>query len=78
MLLGIIAEYNPFHLGHQYHLQQARQSLDFEGTIVVMSGHFTQRGTPTLTDKWLRAHMAILGGADLVLELPCAFSVRSA
>ncbi len=74
---GIVAEYNPFHNGHVYHLAKARQ-LTQQPVIVVMSGSFMQRGEPAVLDKWQRAQLAMQGGADLVLELPCAFTLRSA
>lgn len=61
---GIIAEFNPFHNGHKYLLEQA-QGL----TVVAMSGNFMQRGEPALVDKWTRAQMALANGADLVVEL---------
>lgn len=77
-ILGVIAEYNPFHLGHAYHLQQAQTMIEPEATVVIMSGHFTQRGEVAIFDKWSRAQMALLNGADLVLELPTAFASRSA
>lgn len=76
--LGIIAEYNPFHNGHAWHVQQARNLSDCQGVIAVMSGQFLQRGEPASFDKWRRAKMAVLGGVDLVIELPSAFAVRSA
>ena len=77
-ILGIIAEYNPFHLGHRYHIQQAKNQIDAQAVIVIMSGHFTQRGEPAIFDKWSRAEMALNNGADLVFELPFAFASRSA
>ena len=70
---GIIAEFNPFHNGHKYLLDQA------EGVkIVAMSGNFVQRGEPAIVDKWTRAQMALENGADLVVELPFFTSVQSA
>lgn len=75
---GIIAEYNPFHTGHQYHIEQTRQVTGAEYIIVVMSGDFVQRGAPALFPKFTRAEMALLGGADLVLELPASCSCQSA
>ena len=70
---GIIAEFNPFHNGHKYLLEQA------EGLkIVAMSGNFVQRGEPAIVDKWTRAQMALENGADLVVELPFLVSVQSA
>lgn len=76
--VGIIAEYNPFHNGHAWHVQQAKQHSGCDYSIAVMSGQFTQRGEPAAFDKWTRASMAVLGGVDLVLELPVVFAVRSA
>lgn len=75
-IAGIIAEYNPFHNGHQYHLEQTRRDCNADAVIVVMSGEFVQRGEPAAFDKRLRARWALESGADLVLELPsvCAFS----
>ncbi|MDH7498018.1 MAG: nucleotidyltransferase [Syntrophomonadaceae bacterium] len=75
---GIVAEYNPFHRGHAYHLQQAKLRSGAEAAVAVMSGHFVQRGEPALLDKWARAEMALHGGVDLVFELPFAWAVRSA
>jgi len=75
---GIIAEYNPFHNGHLYHLQDAKKRTGADYTIVAMSGNFMQRGTPALLDKYRRAKMALNNGADLVLELPVFYSVSSA
>lgn len=73
MITGIIAEFNPFHNGHKYLLEQA------DGvTIVAMSGNFMQRGEPALIDKWTRAEMALRHGADIVVELPFLVSVQSA
>ncbi|WP_155973194.1 nucleotidyltransferase [Streptococcus ruminantium] len=73
MISGIVAEYNPFHTGHKYLLEQA------EGVkIVVMSGNFVQRGEPAIVDKWTRAQMALEHGADLVVEMPFLVSVQSA
>ncbi|MBZ4655437.1 MAG: hypothetical protein JG781_2796 [Peptococcaceae bacterium] len=77
-IAGIIAEYNPFHLGHLYHLQETRKKTAAEGIICVMSGHFVQRGEPSLVNKWARAEMALAHGADLVLELPALYATRSA
>lgn len=77
-ILGLIVEYNPFHLGHLYHLQQAQQKLKPAATIAVMSGSFTQRGEPAIVDKWARAQMALAAGIDLVLELPVAWATQSA
>lgn len=74
---GIIAEYNPFHNGHLYHLQQTKEKTKLP-IIIIMSGSIMQRGEPALLDKWTRARLAVDNGADLVIELPAAFSLRSA
>ena len=76
--VGIIVEYNPFHNGHAYHLQQAKQQTGADCVIAVMSGHFLQRGEPALVSKWSRTRMALAAGADLVVELPYAFSTQKA
>lgn len=75
---GIIAEYNPFHNGHLYQLNSSKEQTNADYTVVVMSGNFMQRGTPAILDKFLRAKMALLCGADLVLELPAYYAVSSA
>jgi len=75
---GIIAEYNPFHNGHEYHLTETRKRLNSDYIIVVMSGNYVQRGAPTIIDKYSRAEMALKAGADLVLELPTCFATASA
>ena len=67
---GIIAEYNPFHNGHAYHVSCAKEQTNADFLIVVMSGNFVQRGAPALLDKSIRTNMALLEGADLVIELP--------
>ena len=76
--VGIIAEYNPFHNGHLYQMQEARMRSGADYVVVAMSGDFVQRGEPALLDKWVRARMALEGGADLVLELPVRVSSGSA
>lgn len=76
--VGIIAEYNPFHNGHCYQLKQAREMSGADFVIVVMSGDFTQRGTPALLDKYARCEMALRSGADLVIELPVCYATGSA
>lgn len=78
MIVGIVAEYNPFHLGHAYQLQYAKETLGADYCVVVMSGPFTQRGTPALFDKYTRASHALSNGADLVLELPVVYATASA
>ena len=76
--IGIIAEYNPFHNGHLYHLTEAKKRSAADACVCIISGNFTQRGEAAILDKWQRAHLAVSCGADLVLELPFVFSVRSA
>ena len=77
-ITGIIAEYNPFHNGHAYQLRKARTETDADYIIIVMSGNFVQRGAPALLDKYTRTKMALLEGADLVIELPAIWSSASA
>ncbi|MGT2866676.1 nucleotidyltransferase [Streptococcus fryi] len=73
MITGIVAEFNPFHNGHKYLLDQV------DGLkIVVMSGNFMQRGEPAIVDKWTRAKMALANGADIIVELPFLAAVQSA
>ena len=76
--VGIVAEYNPFHKGHLYHMEQARKISGADAVVVVMSGPFVQRGEPALIDKWQRARMALAAGANLVLELPAVFAAHNA
>ncbi len=78
IITGIITEYNPFHKGHEYHLQNAKHHTNADGVVCVMSGNFMQRGIPAIIDKWKRAEMAIKNGIDLVLELPLVYSISSA
>ena len=75
---GIVAEYNPFHNGHAYQMQHAKEATGADYTIIVMSGNFMQRGAPALLDKFTRAKMALECGADLVLELPICYAASSA
>jgi predicted nucleotidyltransferase len=77
-VVGIIAEYNPFHNGHEYHLRQAAELAEAQCIVVVLSSNFVQRGEPSFQDKWSRAEGALAGGADLVLELPVPFSCHNA
>lgn len=76
--VGIIAEYNPFHNGHKYQIEQARVQTNADIVIVAMSGNFLQRGVPAMFDKWTRANWALQNGVDLVIELPTAFSTQAA
>lgn len=73
-IIGIVAEFNPFHNGHKYLLDQAGEGIK----IVAMSGNFMQRGEPALFDKWTRAEMALKNGADIVVELPVMGAVQAA
>lgn len=75
---GIIAEYNPFHRGHQYHIEETRRQTGADFIVAVMSGDYVQRGEPAIVDKYLRTRMALHGGADLVLELPVIYASASA
>lgn len=77
-ITGLITEYNPFHNGHQYHIEKAKKLTGADKVIVVMSGDFVQRGAPALLPKHLRAEMALKAGADLVIELPVFYSCASA
>ena len=76
--IGIIAEYNPFHKGHAHQLEGLRQKYPEATLLVVMSGDFVQRGTPAIFSKFHRAQWALMGGADIVFELPSMFAVSSA
>lgn len=77
-IVGLITEYNPFHAGHLYHMQRARELTGADYCVVLMSGSFVQRGEPAIFDKYRRTKAALLAGADLVLEMPVAFSTASA
>ena len=77
-VVGIIAEYNPFHCGHSFQMEAVRRQHPAAYVVAVMSGSFTQRGAPCILDKWTRARHAIAGGVDLVLELPFVYACRSA
>ena len=75
---AIICEYNPFHNGHKFHIEETKRQLEADAVIAIMSGNFVQRGDAAIFDKHLRAKAAVLGGADLVLELPAVYSSASA
>lgn len=75
---GVVAEYNPFHPGHAFHLGETRRALGECAVVAVMSGNFVQRGECAVFDKWTRARAALEGGADLVLELPTVWAASSA
>ena len=77
-VLGIIAEYNPFHNGHLYHLETSKKLTDADYTVAIISGNFTQRGSTSIVDKWSKTKMALENGIDLVIELPVLYSISSA
>ena len=77
-ILGIIAEYNPLHNGHMYHIKEAQKKVKPDFTIAIISGNFTQRGTPSIVNKWEKAKMALNAGIDIVVELPTIYSISSA
>ncbi|MDO5555098.1 MAG: nucleotidyltransferase [Clostridia bacterium] len=77
-ILGIIAEYNPFHYGHLYHIQQSKKLINPDYTVCVISGNFVQRGEPSLIDKWSKTQIALKYGFDMVIELPTVYSISSA
>ena len=76
--IGIIAEYNPFHNGHLYHLEKVKEMYPDYTIILVMNGNFTERGEVTIIDKWKRCDIALELGVDLVIELPFSFATQSA
>ena len=77
-VLGLIVEYNPFHNGHKYHLEESLRMTKASHVMALMSGDFVQRGTPAFTDKWIRTKMALDSGVNLVLELPALFAFQDA
>ncbi len=77
-ITAIICEYNPFHKGHEYHIHKIKEAYPLDNVVAIMSGNFVQRGDTAVFDKQTRAKAAILGGADLVLELPTPYSLSSA
>ncbi len=78
-VLGIIAEYNPFHSGHSHHIKQTKHAIGCDSAVLcVMSGNWVQRGSAAITDKWQRSAAALRGGADLILELPTPWAISSA
>lgn len=78
MAVGIIAEYNPFHNGHMYHLNKVREMFPNEEIVLVLGGNFTQRGEPSIIDKWTKSEISLEVGIDLVVELPFSFATQSA
>lgn len=77
-VLGVIAEYNPFHNGHLYHLQKSIQETESDYVVAIISGNFVQRGNVSVINKWKKAEMALKLGIDLVIELPTLYSISSA
>ena len=77
-VVGIIAEYNPFHNGHIYHIQSTKEKTGADFVIAIMTGNFTQRGSTSVVNKWEKTKMALNGGVDLVIELPTVYSISSA
>lgn len=77
-ILTIISEYNPFHLGHLYHLNESIKNINPDYKIAIISGNFVQRGEPSIMNKWERTKNALQAGFDLVIELPCIYSISSA
>lgn len=77
-IVGLITEYNPFHNGHLYHIEEAKRTAGADAAIVVMSGDYVQRGTPAIMPKRLRAEMALRCGASAVFELPVCYATGSA
>lgn len=75
---GVVVEYNPFHNGHLYHLEETKRETKADCVIAVMSGNFLQRGEPALVSKWVRTKMALEAGIDIVVELPYAFATQKA
>lgn len=76
--VGIISEYNPFHNGHKYHIQAAKEACGADYTVCIMSGSFVQRGEPSIFDKWTRSQIAVMNGADLIIELPVVYACQPA
>ncbi len=77
-IVGVIAEYNPFHNGHLYHLQMAKELTGADAAVVVMSGNYVQRGAPAVMPKHIRCEMALNAGAAAVIELPVCYATGSA
>ncbi len=77
-VLGIIAEYNPFHNGHLYHIAKSKEETGAQYVVAVISGNFVQRGNTSIVNKWVKTRMALSNGVDLVIELPTIYSTSSA
>lgn len=76
--VGMVVEFNPFHNGHRYYVRQAKAQTEADVAVAVMSGNFTQRGEPTILDKWARTRAALANGVDLVVELPVFYACQPA
>lgn len=76
--IGIIAEYNPFHNGHLYHLKKIKEKYKDATIVLVLSGNFTERGEVSLLDKWKKTEIALKAGIDIIVELPFPFAIQSA
>lgn len=76
-VLGIVAEYNPFHNGHLYHLESSKKQTGCDYSVAIISGNFTQRGSTSIIDKWEKTKMALSAGVDLIIELPVLYSISS-
>lgn len=77
-VVGLVVEYNPLHNGHLYHFEESKRLVGADASVIVMSGHFLQRGEPALVDKWARTEMALRMGVDLVFELPYVYATQHA
>ena len=77
-IVGLIAEYNPFHNGHLYHIRKAKEITGADAVLVIMSGNYVQRGTPAIMPKHLRAQVALESGVAAVFELPVCYATGSA
>lgn len=77
-ITAIISEYNPFHNGHEFQKNLIKSKADSHFVVAIMSGNFTQRGEPAIFDKWTRTRLALLGGVDIVIELPALYALQSA
>ena len=77
-VVGLITEYNPFHKGHKYHIDKAKKITGADYAVVIMSGNYVQRGTPSFIDKYTKTQIALNNGADLIIELPYCFACSSA
>ena len=77
-ICAIICEYNPLHYGHLYHIQKAKELSGCDAVMCIQAGNFTQRGEPAITNKYVRARMALEAGADIVVQIPTAYCCSSA